>query len=106
MLAKISNFNKRGGWNKRGGCQNLCWVIMRHLNCLPSMVFKMSKYNGGDCIYVFIYKQSKFRKQAEVYLWKKLVQAQSMLTLCLFIKTFLGVWLRKRLDHARNVLLL
>ena len=79
---------------------------MRHLNCLPSMVFITNRYNGGDCIYVFIYKQSKFRKQAEVYLWKKLVQAQSMLTLCLFIKTFLGVWLRKRLDHARNVLLL
>ena len=48
--------------------------------------------------YVFFYKQLKFRKQAGAWLWKKLVQAQGMLALCLFIKILLGVCLRKRLD--------
>ena len=51
----------------------------------------------------FFYKQSKFRKQAGACLWKKLVQAQNMLVLCLFIKILLGVCLRKRLDQARNM---
>ena len=37
-------------------------------------------------LHVFFYKHSKFRKQAEACLWKILVQAQSMLALCLFIK--------------------
>ena len=54
----------------------------------------------------FFYKQSKFRKQAGVCLWKKLVQAQSMLALCLFIKILLGVCLRKRLDQAQNMIIL
>ena len=53
----------------------------------------------------FFYKQSKFRNQAGACLWKNLVQAQSMLELCLFIKTLLGVCLRKRLDQARNMLI-
>ena len=38
-------------------------------------------------------------------LWRKLVQAQSMLALCLFIKILLGVCLRKSLDQARNVII-
>ena len=54
----------------------------------------------------FFYKQSKFQKQARACLWKKLVQAQSMLALCLFIKILLGVCLRKRLDQARNIIIL
>ena len=41
----------------------------------------------------FFYKQSKFRKQAWACLWKKLVQAQSMLALWLLIKILLGVCL-------------
>ena len=57
-------------------------------------------------VFVFFYKQSKFRKQAEACLWKKRVQAQSMLALCLFIKILLGVCLRKRLDQARNMIIL
>ena len=56
--------------------------------------------------YVFLYKQSKFRKQAGACLWKKLVQAQIMLALCLFIKILLSVCLRKRLDQARNMIIL
>ena len=52
----------------------------------------------------FFYKQSKFRKQSGACLWKKLVQAQRMLALCLFIKILLGVCLRKRLDQAHNAL--
>ena len=55
---------------------------------------------------LFLYKQSKFQKQAGACLWKKLVQAQSMLALCLFINILLSVCLRKRLDQARNMLLL
>ena len=51
-------------------------------------------------------KQSKFGKQAGACLWKKLVQAQSMLTLCLFIKILLDVCLQKRLDQARNHIIL
>ena len=35
-----------------------------------------------------------------------LVQAQSMLALCLFIKILLAVCLRKRLDHARDMIML
>ena len=54
----------------------------------------------------FFYEQSKFRKQAGACLRKKLVQAQSMLALCLFIKILLGVCLRKRLDKARNMIIL
>ena len=54
----------------------------------------------------FLKKQSKFRKQAGACLWKELVQAQSVLTLCLFIKILLGVCLRKRLDQARNMIIL
>ena len=54
----------------------------------------------------FFYKQSKFWKQAGACLWKKLVQAQSILALCLFIKILLGVCLRKRLDQARNMIIL
>ena len=57
-------------------------------------------------LYVFFYKQSKFRKKAGAYLWKKPVQAQSILALCLFIKILLGVCLRKRLDQARNMITL
>ena len=37
---------------------------------------------------------------------EKLVQAQSILALCLFIKILLGVCLRKRLDQARNMIIL
>ena len=55
---------------------------------------------------MFFKKQSEFRKQAGACLWKKLVQAQSMLALCLFIKILLGVCLRKRLDQARNMTIL
>ena len=51
----------------------------------------------------FFYKQSKFRKRALAYLRKKLVQGQSMLALCLFIKILLGACLWKRLDQARNM---
>ena len=54
----------------------------------------------------FLYKQSKFQKQARACLWEKLVQAQSMLALGLFIKILLGVYLRKRLDQAHNALFL
>ena len=46
------------------------------------------------------YKQLKFRKQAGACLWKKLVLAQSMLALCLFIKILLGACLRKRPDQT------
>ena len=56
--------------------------------------------------YMFFFKQSKFWKQAGACLWKELVQALSMLTLCLFIKIFLGVCLRKRIDQARNMIIL
>ena len=58
------------------------------------------------CYMFFFYKQSKFRKQARACLWKNLIQAQSMLALCLFIKILLGVCLRKRLDQARNMIIL
>ena len=54
---------------------------------------------------MFFYKQLKFQKQAGGCLWKKLVQAQNILALCLFIKILLGVCLRKRLDQARNMLI-
>ena len=57
-------------------------------------------------LHVFFYKQSKFWKQARAWLWKKLVQAQSMLALCLFIKILLDVCLWKRLDQARNMIIL
>ena len=63
---------------------------------------KYSYYN--TCF--FFYKQSKFRKQAGACLWKKFVQAQSMLALCLFIKILLGVCLQKRLDQVRNMIML
>ena len=55
---------------------------------------------------LFLYKQSKFGKQVGACLWEKLVQAQSMLALCLFSKILLGVCLRKRLDQARNMIIL
>ena len=54
----------------------------------------------------FFYKQSKFRRQAGACLWKKLVQAQNMLALCLFIKILLGVSLRKRLGQTRSMIIL
>ena len=54
----------------------------------------------------FLYKQSKFRKQAGTCLWKKLAHSQSMIALCLFIKILLGVCLRKRLDQAWNMIIL
>ena len=63
-----------------------------------------SKWNTSTCF--FFYKQSEFRKQAWAWLLKKLVQAQSMLALCLFIKILLGVSLRKRLDQAGNMSIL
>ena len=37
-------------------------------------------------------------------LMEKLVQVQSMLALCLSIKTLLGVCLRKTLDQARSMI--
>ena len=69
---------------------------------------QQNKYVPRSCPnkYFFIYKQLKFRKQAGACLWKKLVQAQSMLALCLFIKILLGVCLRKRLDQAQNMIIL
>ena len=59
--------------------------------------FELRSGTSNTC---FFYKQSKFRKQAGACLWKKLVQAQSMLALCLFIKFLLGVCLQKRLDQV------
>ena len=50
--------------------------------------------------YVFFYNKLKFQKQAGACLWKKLVQAESMLALYLFIKILLRACLRKRLDQA------
>ena len=55
---------------------------------------------------MFFYKQLKFRKQAGTCLWKKFVQAQSMLALCLSIKILLGICLRKRLDQVQNMIIL
>ena len=55
-------------------------------------------------VHVFFNKQSKVGKQAGACLWKKLVQAQSILALCLFIKMLLGVCLQKKLDQAHNAL--
>ena len=57
-------------------------------------------------LYTFIYhtllhvffKQSKLRKQPGACSWEKLVQAQSLLALSLFIKILLGVCLQKRPD--------
>ena len=74
-----------------------------------SIVEKLNK-----SLYTFIYhtllhvffKQTKFRKQAGACSWEKLVQAQSMLALSLFIKILPGVCLQKRLDQARNMIIL
>ena len=55
---------------------------------------------GGSAeepIHVFFNEQSKFRKQAGAWLWKKPVQAQSMLGLCLFITILLGAAYEKDL---------
>ena len=63
-------------------------------------------FQALHALHILFYKQSKFQKQAGACLWKKLVQAQSMLALCLIIKILLGVCFRKRLDQARNMITL
>ena len=39
-------------------------------------------------------------------LMEKLAQVESMLALCLFIKILLGLCLRKKIDQARNMIIL
>jgi len=46
-------------------------------------------------LHVVFFISNRISKTCWVCLWKNLVQAQNVLTLCLFIKNFVGCVLRK-----------
>ena len=76
-----------------------CFLPFYLPNKPKNQKFEKLKKNAWRYMFLF-YKQLKFRKQAGACLWKKLVLAQSMLALCLFIKILLGACLRKRPDQT------
>ena len=81
-----------------------CFLPFYFPNKPKNQKFEKLKKNAWRYMFLF-YKQLKFRKQAGACLWKKLVLAQSMLALCLFINILLGACLRKRPDQTWNILI-